>query len=194
MISPTPDAAVRTAAFADAGDIARVQHASWSVDLLPLLPADVAATVTSEALHEAWAASLSDPPTSRHRALVATVAGTVVGAAALAPVNDLPQEDPLRSETGNETDPSLLAELIMLAVQPDARRGGHGSRLLNAVVDTARANSFEVLQAWVPEADAATLDFLEAAGLSRDGARRARVVQDDTTVAEVRVSAAIVDR
>ena len=102
----------------------------------------------------------------------------VVGLAAVGPSTD---------PDGQET-----AELLVLAVHPEARRQGHGSRLLNAAVDTARGRDRHVLAAWVLAADDATRAFLTAAGLEADGAHRERVVDaDGTTAREVRLSAGL---
>lgn len=192
MTTPVPDAAVRTAGEADAEEIARVQYASWEADLLPLLTARAAEGIDPGAIAAAWRSSLAAPPSVRHRALIATEAGRTVGAVALAPTD--PADGPAIDAVPEHPAETVVADLVMLSVEPAARRRGHGSRLLNAAVDTARANSFEEIQAWVPSADEATVTFLETAGLHRDGARRARLIEADTTVEEVRLSALVIDR
>ena len=68
------------------------------------------------------------------------------------------------------------AELLVLGVHPEARRQGHGSRLLHAVVDTARGRGRSALAAWVLRATTPTRGFLTAAGMVADGAHRERVV------------------
>ena len=60
--------------------------------------------------------------------MVALAGRTLVGFAAITASDD-PDANPRRD--------ALIAEL---AVQPDATRAGHGSRLLNAVVDTIRGS------------------------------------------------------
>jgi GNAT superfamily N-acetyltransferase len=75
-------------------------------------------------------------------------------------------------------------------VHPQARRAGHGSRLLNAAVDTLRGRQFTRLSGWVLADDEATRAFLVGSGLSPDGAYRDRVVDPDgTVVREVRLVA-----
>ena len=80
----------------------------------------------------------------------------------------------------------------MLAVHPDARRQGHGSRLLHAVVDTARARGRDRLTAWALGSAREVREFLVAAGLAPDGAHRKRVVgPDGETAEEFRLAAAL---
>jgi RimJ/RimL family protein N-acetyltransferase len=54
-------------------------------------------------------------------------------------------------------------------VEPRWGRRGHGSRLLAAVTDTARAGGAARCTAWLLEADTVTARFLESAGWSPDG-------------------------
>jgi ribosomal protein S18 acetylase RimI-like enzyme len=83
-------------------------------------------------------------------------------------------------------------EVLALGVHPEARRSGHGSRLLNAAVDTLRGKGFETVSTWILITDEATRAFLTAAGLSPDSAFRDRVIDVDGTVArEVRLTASL---
>jgi GNAT superfamily N-acetyltransferase len=80
----------------------------------------------------------------------------------------------------------------VLGVHPDARRQGHGSRLLHAVVDTARARGRDRLTAWALASAQEVREFLVAAGLGPDGANRERVVgPDGETAKEFRLSASL---
>ena len=124
-----------------------------------------------------WRDSLSDPPSPRHVLLVGCAGEQVVGFAAVGP-----SVDPDADETSGE--------LLTLGVHPDARRSGHGSRLLNAAVDTLRGKGFRSMSAWLLAGDEDTRAFLTAAGLSPDSAYRDRVIDADGTVArEVRLIA-----
>ncbi|WP_050669053.1 GNAT family N-acetyltransferase [Luteipulveratus halotolerans] len=174
---PVPDSAVRTARVADAAAVGAVQSAAWRAAYADVLPSEVLDTFDAAAFAQVWARSLSDPPSPQHRLLVATSADDVVGLAAIGP-------------TGTEG----RGELLVLGVHPDARRTGHGSRLLNAAADTLRANDFREVEAWIPARDEAARAFLEASGLRPDGAWREREVSDDgSTVREVRLTALLHD-
>jgi GNAT superfamily N-acetyltransferase len=61
------------------------------------------------------------------------------------------------------------AEVATLLVEPRWGRRGHGSRLLAAVADLARADGTARLQVWLPEQDDVSAGFFESAGWARDG-------------------------
>ncbi len=142
------------------------------------LPDEVVAQFEPRAFTNAWRASLTTAPSRDHLLLVACAGEQVVGLAAVGPSTD--------------PDGQEAAELLVLAVHPEARRQGHGSRLLNAAVDTARGRDRHVLSTWVLAGDDRTRAFLTAAGLETDGAHRERVIDaDGTTAREVRLSAGL---
>jgi GNAT superfamily N-acetyltransferase len=124
-----------------------------------------------------WRDSLTNPPSPRHVLLVGCAGEQVVGFAAVGPSLDT---------DATETSGEVLA----MGVHPDARRSGHGSRLLNAAVDTLRGKGFDSLSTWILATDEATRAFLTEAGLFPDSAYRDRVIDVDGTVArEVRLTA-----
>ena len=175
---PVADASVRVARVTDAPAVGLVQAVVWREAYAGLLPEEVVATFEPRAFAGAWRESLTSPPSPDHVLLVACAGEQVVGFAAVGPSTD--------------PDGTAVAELLVIAVHPDARRQGHGSRLLNAVVDTARARGHDVLAAWVVEHDDHTRFFLTAAGLEPDGAHRERVVSEGgATAMEFRLSAGV---
>lgn len=174
---PLADASVRLGRESDAPAVGFVQAVVFRDAYAAHLPADVVAQFEPRPFTNAWRASLAEPPSRDHVLLVACAGDQVVGFAAVAPAGD-------PDATGQ------TAELTTIAVHPDARRQGHGSRLLNAVVDTVRGRGRGELTAWVIGSDDDTRAFLTAAGMVADGAHRARVVSPDgDTVDEVRLSA-----
>lgn len=60
-----------------------------------------------------------------------------------------------------------------LLVEPRWGRRGHGSRLLAAAIDHARADAMTRAVAWIPEGDTASREFLVSAGWAPDGLARA---------------------
>jgi GNAT superfamily N-acetyltransferase len=78
--------------------------------------------------------------------------------------------------TGPATDPDCDSvadgELSEIVLDPDERRQGHGSRLLQAAVDTLRADRFERAVTWLVASDDALRGFLDGAGWAPDGAHR----------------------
>ena len=174
---PLADASVRVARETDAPAVGLVQAVVWREAYAAVLPAEVLATFEPQAFASVWRQSLASPPQGVYRLLAACAGDQVVGFASIGPSQD-PDASP---ETG---------ELSALGVHPDARRVGHGSRLLNAVVDTLRGAGATRMHTWVLASDEATRGFLLAGGLGPDGAFRDRVVSPDGgTAREVRLVA-----
>jgi ribosomal protein S18 acetylase RimI-like enzyme len=174
---PLADASVRVARETDAPAVGLVQAVVWREAYAAVLPPEVLATFEPQAFASVWRQSLASPPQGVYRLLTACAGDQVVGFASIGPSQD-PDASP---ETG---------ELSALGVHPDARRVGHGSRLLNAVVDTLRGAGATRIHAWVLASDEATRGFLLAGGLGPDGAYRDRVVSPDgDTAREVRLVA-----
>ena len=174
------DASVRVARASDAPAVGLVQAVVWRETYAGVLPDEVVEQFEPRPFTNAWRASLGDAPSPGHLLLVACAGEQVVGFAAVGPSPD--------------PDGADAAELLVLAVHPDARRQGHGSRLLNAAVDTARGRGAGLLTAWVLADADDTRGFLTSAGLEADGAHRERVVSEDgRTAREVRLSASVSD-
>jgi GNAT superfamily N-acetyltransferase len=87
-----------------------------------------------------------------------------VGFAALGPADDLQPDDP---------GPETTVALGPLLVEPRWGRRGHGSRLLAAAVDHARADAMTRAIIWLPEGDTASREFFVSAGWAQDGLARA---------------------
>lgn len=175
---------VRPARPDDAGEIARIQLATWRYAYRRLLPAQVLAQLDEAWMERRWRASIEAPPTPRHRVLVAVeqaeqsylvglMAAGTVDEAALAPGEE---------EQGFGDDVAAVTDLL---VEPRWGRRGHGSRLLAAAVDLWREDGFTSALAWTFEADPATRGFLTATGWEPDGVTRALDV-DDLLVPQLR--------
>ncbi|WP_246136382.1 GNAT family N-acetyltransferase [Leekyejoonella antrihumi] len=171
------DASVRTARTADVAAVGEVQAAVWREAYADVLAPEIIAAFEPHAFAAAWEQSLRTPPSSWHRLMVATEVNQVVGFAAFAP-----------------TDESGVAEILAMGVHPEHQRLGHGSRLLNATVDTLRVGDFTQVELWLLVSDELSRAFLEKAGLHPDGAWRDRVIDEHGgTAREVRLQAQISD-
>lgn len=170
------DASVRPARAADVGQIARIQLDTWRTAYSGFLPTAALDEVTAQLADAQWAAAVTDPPSPRHRVLVAQERDSIVGFVAVEPDPD---------------DPSAAVIATML-VEPRWGRRGHGSRMLAAVVDHARDDGSRRLTAWVFDRDRASVGFYESAGWSRDGWTRT-LDAADTPVREVRLHTALVE-
>jgi ribosomal protein S18 acetylase RimI-like enzyme len=184
---PAAGGFVRPARSGDAADLARVQVASWRSGLAGIVPEALLASLTgSEAesvWRDRWREAIANPPTSRHRVLVAVeeaigAAGSAgsggaevssgAGGAACRPVVGFVSEGPA---TDGDRWPGTDGELYELRVAPEQAGSGHASRLLHAAADTLAEDGFRTVSMWVLAADAALRQFLESAGWSADGAR-----------------------
>ncbi len=160
MSSPHADASVRPGNPADATAIAAVQQTVWRDGYGQLLPEPAATSFDLVTAQASWSAAITSPPSPRHHVLVASAGSSVVGFAAVAPASD------------PDLDPESAAELVVLHVDPAVQRRGHGSRLMSAAVDVARADGFHRLVTWVFAADDPMRTFLRESGWDADGSTR----------------------
>jgi ribosomal protein S18 acetylase RimI-like enzyme len=172
MSSPTagPDVSVRVAWADDASAIAAVQVAAWRQEYAEVLPAEVLDSFDADQFAQVWHQSLTRPADARNRVLVALDRNTVRGFAVTSP-----SPDP-------DSDPVADGELTELVVHPDHGRAGHGSRLLQACVDTLRADKFTRATTWLRSTDDARREFLVGAGWAADGAHRELDLHGDGSV------------
>lgn len=179
--SPTADVSVRVAWADDAPAIAAVQVRAWRTSYAELLPAEVLATLDPEQISAGWHRALSLPPDARNRVLVALERNLITGFCVTGPAAD------------PDADPVSTGELADLTVDPHQRAKGHGSRLLQAGVDTLVADRFVLALTWLPSTDDAQRRFFTEAGWAPDGAHRTLDLLGDgsTTVRQVRLHTAI---
>jgi GNAT superfamily N-acetyltransferase len=175
---PVADASVRVATPWDVEAVGAVQSLVWRKTYASLLSAEALAAATPQEFTRVWKESLANPPSGAYRLLVACSGDEVVGFAAIGP-----NADPDATQVDGE--------LLVGGVSPTARYNGHGSRLLNAAVDTAGVLGFARVRGWLLESDRTTRTFLEAAGFALDGARRERVTgpAEGDVAGEVRLTA-----
>jgi GNAT superfamily N-acetyltransferase len=159
-LTGSADVSVRPAAPDDAPSIARVQQVTWQTAFADVLPRSVLDSWDDEGVAATWRAAITAPPTAGHTVLVAVDAGSVVGFAATAPAEQ-------------------AREVTVLLVEPRWGRRGHGSRLLAAIADLARAAGATTLTTWLPEQDTVTSRFLETTGWAPEGGVRLLESGDD---------------
>jgi GNAT superfamily N-acetyltransferase len=154
------DVSVRLARADEAGEIARIQIATWQVGYAAILPAAVLVNLSIPDATVSWRLAVAEPPSARHHVFVALELDRVVGFAASAPADDFEAGDP---------EPDSTVAVGPLLVEPRWGRRGHGSRLLAAIVDLARTDSMTRAVAWLPEADSTSRGFFASAGWAADG-------------------------
>ncbi|WP_290580739.1 GNAT family N-acetyltransferase [Aeromicrobium sp.] len=170
--------AVRLAWPDDATTIAALQREAWLADWLELDQLGAAFGDLDEHAGR-WRSTLTHSPEARFRVLVATSDDVVVGYVVVHPGTD-PDADPVRD-----------AEMGDLAVLPSARRAGHGTRLVQAAVDTTAADRFVYLRTWVAAGDDGARLLLTSGGWSSDGAYRELEAPDGRRVKQVRLHTAV---
>ena len=157
---------MRPARTADAASLARVQVACWRCGYAGIVPDAVLAELTGgeaeRMWRDRWREAITNPPTSRHRVLVAVgevPPRSVVGFASAGPATDA------------DRWPGTDGELYELRVAPEQTGHGHGSRLLHAAADTHTQDGIRTAYTWALAADEPWLRFLESSGWAADGAR-----------------------
>jgi L-amino acid N-acyltransferase YncA len=178
---PNADVSARVAWADDATAIAGVQVAAWQAAYADLLPADQLAALTVDEFAAAWHDSLTRPGDARNRVLVALERNRVVGFCVVSPSSD-PDANPISD-----------GELSEFTVAAGEQRQGHGSRLLQAAIDTLVADRFTRAVAWLRATDDTQRDFLTSAGWAADGAHRELALDGDglVTVKQVRLHTAL---
>lgn len=164
------DVSCRVAWSDDAPAIAAVQVRAWRESYAGLLPAEVLADLDPAEIAEGWRASLTKPADARNRVLIGLERNMVTGFAITGPAHD------------PDCDPVVDGEITDLTVDPHKRSAGHGSRLMQAAVDTLKADRFARAVTWVAAADDNTRAFLTTAGWAPDGAHRTLDLTGDGSV------------
>ncbi len=154
------DPIVRLALPGEAEQIAAVQRRGWAQTLPAGLADAVLRSVDLEAATGSWRRAIVAPPLAEFRVLVAVAGGRLAGFAAIGPADD------------PDATPGLDAAVGEFVVDPPAQRQGHGSRLLNAVADTLRADGFVRATWWMRTTDDALRGFVQSTGWVADGAHR----------------------
>lgn len=172
MTAAGPDVSARLAWPDDAAAIARVQASAWT-EAYPDV-AEVAALDRGE-VADRWETLISRPSEARVRVLVALDRTAVRGYALVHPSYD------------PDSDQVADGEIGELVVDPAHRRVGHGSRLLQAAVDTLAADGFRRIVWWVDTTDDVRRAFATDAGWAADGAHRELESPSGARVKQVRL-------
>ncbi|SFB43008.1 Ribosomal protein S18 acetylase RimI [Amycolatopsis marina] len=148
---------LRDATQADAHAIADVLVRSWRAAYRGLLPDDVLAGLSVPDREQFWSDVLRTRP--RHtRAVVAVMAGLVVGFAATGP--------PL--VPADRADPTL-GDVYAIYLAPDLWRRGIGTRLHAAALDRLRSCGFTHAGLWVLDDNERALRFYHHHGWTDTG-------------------------
>lgn len=147
----------------EAVDVARLQRKAWAAN--PAL-APVLSQISADETVRAWHEAITRPPLAQLRVLVAHGQGVIVGFAVTGPSDD---------QDASPTD-GVVAEFV---VDEESVDSGHSSRLINAAVDTLRADGYEVARMWLPAGDDRMREFLVECGWATDGAHQEVGLDED---------------
>ncbi|MGD8214956.1 GNAT family N-acetyltransferase [Aestuariimicrobium sp. Y1814] len=181
-------ATVRLAMPVEALQIAEIQRRAWAKDPVQ---SRFLKRVDLDEMAEAWHQAITRSPLAHYRVLVATeptgrpeptevhdrtkLAQRVVGFAAIGPSDD-PDAGAHDAEVGEFIIDDLGKDL------------GHDGRLLNALVDTMRADGYQRAVWWVRSTDDERRRFLVESGWAADGAHRELGAEDeDVMLRQVRL-------
>lgn len=170
-----PDVSARLAWPDDAASIVRVQLATWRENYADLIPAAELDALDPAELTERWAATIGAPKDARMRVLVALERADLRGFALVHPSYDPDSDQVADGEVG---------EFVIDAAR---QRAGHGSRLLQAAMDTLAADRFTRAVWWVNATDDALRTFITESGWEPDGAHRELGAATGATVKQVRL-------
>ena len=169
------DVSARLAWPDDASAMARIQVAAWRANYAELIPTAQLDALDPAQLAERWAMTISTPKEARMRVLVALERAAVRGFALVHPSYD-PDSDQIAD-----------GEIGELIIDPEHQREGHGSRLLQAAIDTLTADTFTRAVWWVGSTDDALRRFVSESGWEPDGAHRELAAEDGSTVKQIRL-------
>ncbi|GAA3530157.1 hypothetical protein GCM10022234_29200 [Aeromicrobium panaciterrae] len=169
------DVSARLAWPDDASAMAHVQVAAWRANYAELIPAAELDGLDPALLAERWSITISSPKDARMRVLVALERADVRGFTLVHPSYDPDSDQVADGEVG---------EFI---IDPEHQRAGHGSRLLQAAVDTLKADKFTRAVWWVGSTDDALRTFVTESGWEPDGAHRELAAEDGTTIKQIRL-------
>lgn len=153
---------VRLALPVEAVDIARIQRKAWAESGLLAAAQE---SVSADAATRAWHEAIVKPPLAHLRVLVAIGEVGVVGFAVTGPSAD-------------EDHHERVGQIAEFIVDPMHRGAGHGSRLMNAAVDTLRQDGYQVASMWLQSTDDVRRRFLTSSGWAPDGAHQEVAVDD----------------
>jgi len=173
----------RLARTSDVDDIAEVQVRAWHQAYAGVLPESTLADLDRMTIASAWASGILNPPTTRHRLIVAiegtSGTDTIVGYAAIGPCGD-----------PDCVDDRAAGEVLALVVDPEHQRHGHGSRLMAAAIEYLRADGTTEATIWVPVGNEPRRAFLHSCGWGPDSAFR-DIEADGVVIREVRLATII---
>lgn len=165
---------VRLAWPNDAHDISAIQRRGWQQKYPKAVWEKLCAELNLEKMTQAWQHAIHSPQLASQRILVASDGTQVFGFAAVGPSPDPDCEE----STG---------AIVEFWIDPMHQRTGHGSRLMNACVDTLKTDGFTSAVWWLTSTDDALRKFAQSAGWETDGAHQELGISDESRIKQIRM-------
>ena len=156
-IEPNHRVVVRAATLSDVSAVADLHLASWRTAYRGIVPEAYLRDVTLEGRQARWRRALSARESRHTDTLVAVDGVEVVGVCSFGPRQD---------------DTASTGEIHSLHIQPQRRRTGMGTLLLNNAVRRLAERGFDSAVLWVLEANAGARQFYEVLGWLPTGEQR----------------------
>lgn len=153
----------------------RVQLTAWREQYADLIPSEEIDALDPQELAARWVTTLNSPKDARMRVLVALERADVRGFALVHPSYDPDSDQVADGEVGE------------FVIDPAHQRAGHGSRLLQAAMDTLAADKFTRALWWITSTDDALRRFVTESGWEPDGAHRELESETGGTVKQIRL-------
>jgi GNAT superfamily N-acetyltransferase len=169
------DVSARLAWPDDAPAMVRVQLTAWREQFAEVLPVEEIDALDPDDLIARWVTTLGAPKDARMRVLVALERADVRGFTLVHPSYDPDSDQVSDGEVGE------------FVIDPAHQRNGHGSRLLQAAMDTLAADKFTRARWWVNTTDDALRAFVTESGWEPDGAHRELESETGGTVKQIRL-------
>jgi RimJ/RimL family protein N-acetyltransferase len=170
-VIPTVNMLLRSATFADAADIARIQVKGWKVAYKGILPESELACLDIDDRKRFWRRRLMEMPGV---VFVAQNSEEIAGFCDLLPV---------RSDEPNTVDP---LEIMAIYISPQQWRRGIGRLFLQRALVYAEQEGYRNIILWVLLANLPARKFYEAFGFREDGAQKTETMMDRSRIPELR--------
>lgn len=166
---------VRLAWPTDAALISGIQRRGWQQKYPAEIWKLLCQQVNLDQMQSSWRRAIQAAPLAQQRVLVASDSrNKVAGFAVVGPSPDA------------DSDPECGA-IVEFWIDPMQQNLGHGSRLMQAAIDTLRADGFQLVTWWLLSTDDALRQFAQSAGWEADGAHQELGLDENHRIRQIRL-------
>lgn len=162
---------VRQARQSDARGIAEIHVASWQSAYRGIIPDSFLDNLSVESRERVWETALAE---GTDQVLVFEQVGRLIGFASFGPSRD------------DDSDRERVGEIYAIYLDPGEWRKGYGLALVEAAMETLKAQGFSEVTLWVLDKNERGIGFYEAMGFRADGVGKVGRRRDEVESHEVR--------